>query len=228
VNWLWDFGDGNLTYTQNPIHTYDDPGSFYVSLTVTSSYGCTMSDTLNYPIVVYPHPEAEFSPEPPVTSIYQPGIQFHDLSTGALYWDWDLGDNETSILQEPYHEYPDTGTYTVTLVAINSYGCRDTAVHDIRINGETTTFIPNAFTPNGNANNDVFMPYMSGVVEFEMIIFDRWGNLIFKTTKQTEGWNGRVGNTGEPCQQDVYVYKITTKDLKYNGHQYIGHVTLVR
>jgi gliding motility-associated-like protein len=228
VNWLWDFGDGNLTYTQSPVHTYDAPGNFYVSLTVTSSYGCPMSDTLNYPIIVYPHPDAEFFATPSETSIYQPQIQFTDMSAGAMYWDWDLGDFETSIDQNPYHIYPDTGTYTVTLIAINNFGCRDTAQHDVRINGETTLFIPNAFTPNGNTLNDVFMPKMSGILEFEMLIFDRWGNQIFRTTDMYEGWNGSVGGTGELCQQDVYVYKIITKDLLQNNHTYIGRVTLVK
>lgn len=228
VNWLWNFGDGNLTYTQNPTHTYDESGNFYVSLMVTTSYGCQMADTLSFPVVVYPHPIAGFYPTPVTTSIYEPHIQFTDESTGAIYWDWDLGDNETSIDQDPYHTYPDTGTYTVTQVVINQYGCRDTAYQDIRINGESTTFIPNAFTPNGNGLNDTFKPQMFGIIEFQMLIFDRWGNEIFKTTDMNEGWNGRVRGTGEVAMQDVYVYKITTKDLMKNPHSYIGSITLVK
>lgn len=228
VNWLWDFGDGNLTYTQNPTHTYDSAGTYYVSLTVTSSYGCDMSNTLSYPIVVYPHPEAEFTISPSETSIYEPNIQLNDESAGATMWDWDFGDNETSILQEPYHTYPDTGTYYVTQIAINQYGCRDTTSHPVRINGETTTFIPNAFTPNGNGLNDVFAPQMYGVTEYKMLIFDRWGLQIFMTDDMNIGWNGRVNGTGAEVQQDVYVYKIYTKDLMHNDHKYIGSVTVVR
>jgi gliding motility-associated-like protein len=228
VNWLWDFGDGNLTYTQSPTHTYDSAGNYYVSLTVTSSYGCTMTDTLNYPVVVYPHPVAEFSSTPQVTSMYEPGIQFNDLSTGATMWDWDLGDNETSISQEPYHIYPDTGTYIVTQIVINQYGCRDTTEHPVVINAETTMFIPNAFTPNGNGLNDVFAPKFYGIIEYQMFIFDRWGNQIFKTDDMNEGWNGRVNGIGAEVQQDVYVYKIFTKDLLRNDHRYIGRITVVK
>lgn len=228
VNWLWDFGDGNLTYTQDPEHTYDAAGNYYVSLTITNSYGCLMTDTLNYPVVVYPHPIAAFSSTPQETSFYEPNIQFNNESLGATLWDWDLGDNETSILPAPYHEYPDTGTYTVTQIAINQYGCRDTIQHPIRINGETTMFIPNAFTPNGNTLNDVFAPKFYGILEFEMLIFDRWGNEIFKTDDMNEGWNGRVNGTGAEVQQDVYVYKIFTRDLHRNKHRYIGHVTVVK
>lgn len=228
VNWLWDFGDGNLTFTPSPTHTYDDPGSYYVSLTLTTSYGCTMADTLNFPIVVYPKPIAEFSESPNSTSIYEPNIQFNDLSVGATMWDWDLGDNETSIMQNPYHTYPDTGVFIVTQIAINQYGCRDTVQHPIKISGESSVYIPNAFTPNSNGLNDVFAPKLFGILEFKMLIFDRWGNEIFKTDDMLEGWNGRYKGVGEVVQQDVYVYKIITKDLLHNDHQYIGSVTVVR
>lgn len=228
VNWLWNFGDGNLTFSQNPTHTYDSAGTYFVSLTVTSSFGCQMSDTLNFPIVVFPRPIAAFSSSPNETSIYEPNILFNDESIGATMWDWDLGDNETSIQQDPYHTYPDTGTYMITQIAINQFGCRDTIQHPIRINGETSIFIPNAFTPNSNGLNDVFAPKLFGVLEYKMFIFDRWGNQIFKSEDMTVGWNGRVNGVGEVVQQDVYVYKIITKDLYFNDHQYIGHITVVR
>jgi gliding motility-associated-like protein len=228
VNWLWDFGDGNLTYTQNPTHTYDSSGNFYVSLTVTSSYGCLMSDTLSYPVVVYPKPMAGFSASPNETTIYEPIIQFINESSGATMWDWDLGDFETSILYEPEHIYPDTGTFVATQIAINQYGCRDTTSRIIRINGVTTTFIPNAFTPDGNSLNDIFSPKFYGIVEFKMLIFDRWGNEIFMTEDMNEGWNGKMKGTGTEVQQDVYVYKILTKDLLRNKHEYVGRVTVVR
>lgn len=228
VNWLWNFGDGNLTYTQNPVHTFDTAGSYIASLTVTTSYGCIMADTLNYPVVVYPVPTAAFSASPNETSIYSPDVQLNDESIGAIMWDWDLGDNSTSISQSPLHTYPDTGTFVVTQIVINQYGCHDTIQHPIRINGEWSTFIPNAFTPNSNGLNDVFAPKFYGILEFKMSIFDRWGNEIFKTEDMAEGWNGRVFNQGAEVQQDVYVYKVFTKDLLRNDHQYIGSVTVVR
>jgi gliding motility-associated-like protein len=143
-------------------------------------------------------------------------------------WDWDLGDNETSIMQFPEHTYPDTGTYNVTQIAINQFGCRDTIMHPVRINGESTTFIPNAFTPNGNSLNDVFAPKFYGITEFQMVIFDRWGNQIFKTEDMNEGWNGKVNGSGEEVMQDVYVYKIFTKDILHNNHRYIGTITVVK
>ncbi|MBL7883294.1 MAG: PKD domain-containing protein, partial [Bacteroidia bacterium] len=228
VNWLWNFGDGNLTFTPNPTHVYDTPGNYYVSLTLTSSYGCVMNNTLNFPILVYPKPIAAFSTSPNSASVYEPNIQLNDESIGATMWDWDLGDNHTSIFQNPYHTYPDTGVYNVTQIVINQFGCRDTVQHPISIKGESNIYIPNAFTPNSNGLNDVFAPKLYGVIEFKMSIFDRWGNEIFSTEDMQEGWNGRYKGTGEIVQQDVYVYKIITKDLLRDHHQYIGSVTVVR
>ncbi len=229
VNWLWDFGDSNYTYTPNPAHTYYDPGSYTVILTLTTSYGCVMTDTLNYPVVVYPKPEAEFTADPLFTaSIFTPTINFYDQSIGATMWDWQFGDNNSDISQDPIHTYNDTGTYIVTLVAINQFGCTDTMQHPVLIYGETTIFIPNAFSPNGTELNEIWFPVMHGFKTYKMSIFDKWGEEIFHSEDQSIGWNGRFKGTGDVVQQDVYVYKIFVIDLMDNAYTYIGKVTLLK
>lgn len=226
VNWLWDFGDGNFSYAQNPVHTYNDDGSYFVGLTVTSTDGCTFSDSLNYPVVVYPKPVAQFDPTPSVVSVLQPDVTFIDLSQGAAYWEWDFGDGDGSILQQPMHTYPDSGWYNVTQIVINNYGCRDTISYPIRVQSEFTFFIPNAFTPNGNGINDVFMGKGIGIKDFEMLIFDRWGNLIFKSTDPLVGWDGTL-SSGVRAEIDVYVYRIFIVDVMGEEHKYLGHISLV-
>ena len=228
VNWLWDFGDSNLTFIQTPTHTYDAPGSFYVSLTATSSFGCQMSDTLNYPVVVYPTPVAGFTTSTYQTTILETEVEFDDNSQGASLWDYNFGDNETSILQNPIHNYPDTGTFLITQIVFNQFGCQDTAQQTVVINAINTAFIPNAFTPDENGLNETFSPQFSGVIEFGMLIYDRWGNLLFKTNDINEGWNGRRNGVGDLVMRDVYVYKIITKDIFQNNHSYSGRVTVVR
>lgn len=228
VNWLWNFGDGNMTYLPNPTHTYDSPGSYYTSLTVTNSYGCQMSDSLYYPVVVYPTPMAGFLSSPQQSTVLEPEIQFYDDSHGAILWDFDFGDNETSINQNPLHTFPDTGTFIVTQIAINQFGCKDSIQRQIRIDPIATAYIPNAFTPDENNLNDVFKPEFFGMIEFSMLIFDRWGNEVFKTNDINEGWNGRFKGSGEIVQRDVYVYKIVTKDIFLNHHSYSGGITLIR
>jgi gliding motility-associated-like protein len=227
VNWFWDFGDGNYSFGQNPSHTYNDPGSFYVSLTVTGTNGCVFTDSLLYPVVVYPKPVAGFVPDHSSVSVFVPDINFTDQSTGSMFWEWDFGDFDGSILQDPSHTYPDTGTYYVSQIVINQYGCRDTAIEPVRIEPEFTFFIPNAFTPNGNGNNEYFMGQGIGIAQFDFLVFDRWGNKIFESKDPAVGWDGRLPN-GDKAQIDVYVYKIYITDVMSEDHTYIGHVSLVR
>jgi gliding motility-associated-like protein len=230
VNWLWDFGDSNYTYTANPAHTYYDPGSYTVILTVTSSYGCTMTDTLNYPVVVYPAPVAQFTADPLFsTSIFEPDMNFIDQSINTTAWDWDFGDNNSDIVQNPTHTYHDTGTYVVTLIAFNAFGCTDTIQHIANIFGQTTIFIPNAFTPNGTELNEIWRPIMHGFKEYKCAVFNKWGEEIFYTEDQLTGWNGTYKNEGEsPVQQDVYVYRIFVVDLMDTAFTYVGSITLLR
>ncbi len=228
VNWFWDFGDGNYTDFFAPTHTYVTPGSYYPSLTVTSSYGCKLTDTLHYAVVVHPTPSAAFTPSPYHTDMLTPDIQFNDNTVGATFWDYDFGDLTTSINPNPNHTYQDTGTYTVVLIVNNQFGCRDTVKHEIKIDPITTAYFPNAFTPDGNNLNETFRPRFFGVIEFNMVIYDRWGSEVFRTRDIDEGWNGRFEGVGDVIKQDVYVYKVDTKDIFMNSHKYTGRVTLVK
>lgn len=227
INWLWDFGDGNFTFTQNPTHTYDNSGSYYVGLTVTTSDGCVFSDSLNFPIVVYPKPVADFTWSPSQITVLQPQVEFTDLSFGATMWEYDFGDFDGSIMQNPAHTYQDSGWYTVTQMVVNQFGCSDTIEKPLRVEAEFTFFIPNAFTPNGNGNNEIFNGEGEGIREFTMYIFDRWGNLIFESHDPTKGWDGRHAD-GTLCQIDTYVYRFILRDVMGEEHKYMGHVNLIR
>jgi gliding motility-associated-like protein len=227
VNWLWDFGDGNYSYAQNPLHTYTDDGTYNISLAVMSTGGCVFFSALGYPVVVYPKPEAGFEPTPPTVSVLTPEIVFTDESFGAMYWEWDFGDFDGSILQNPSHVYPDTGMYSVMQIVINSFGCRDTMVQPIRIDPEFNYFVPNAFSPNGDGRNEIFYGQGIGYEEFRMLIFDRWGNMIFESKDQSVGWDGRLAN-GMEAQIDAYIYQITVRDVFGETHTIIGHFSLIR
>jgi len=91
-------------------------------------------------------------------------------------------------------------------------------------------YIPNAFTPDGNGRNDIFMPYGYGINEdkYKMEIFDRWGELIFSSSEFRKGWDGTVKGTSQIAQDGVYIYKILVTDLLNNKKNYVGHVTLIK
>jgi gliding motility-associated-like protein len=228
MNWLWDFGDGNLTFRKTPTHTFDKAGNYYITLKVTSSYGCQMSHTLNTPIVVHPKPSAEFIASPNEMSIDQPTVQFMDASANAIMWDWDFGDHKTSITRNPFHTYSDTGTFTVTQITINEFGCNDTTRHVVRVNPQPSLYIPNAFSPGNDQLNDVFLPVGNGISDFNMSIFDRWGKEIFKTNSLDNGWDGRVYGSQEMVTEGIYVYRIKIKDALQISRSYAGSVLVIR
>lgn len=226
TGWLWDFGDGNNSTQQSPTHTYTTPGTYTVTLTVTSSNGCTATYVSPNVITVYPDPWAAFGIQGTPISLMNPTAGFTDLSTGAATWAWDFGDGGNSTQQNPVHTYSDTGLYIVTLVITNSYGCIDSAISEVQVTEDFTFYVPNTFTPNGDGINEDFNGKGTGIKDYHLMVFDRWGMLIFQSNSLTLNWDGRFKS--RPVQEDVYVYKIELHDVFDREHQYIGHVSVVR
>lgn len=228
-NWFWDFGD-NTAAVGNPVqHSYNATGNYLITITTTSAAGCSATFTTNAAILIYDVPAAAFEVSTNTTSILEPTVAFSDLSTSnVIAWMWDFGDSTTSNLASPSHTYAQRGTYNVRLVVSAPGGCTDTTFDEIIVNPELTLYVPNAFTPNGDGLNDNFLIYGEEIQEMNMMIFDRWGNMIFTSTSVQEGWDGRANGGADVAQQDVYVYKIQVKDLAGKQHKQTGHVSLIR
>jgi len=226
VWWLWDFGDGNTSPAQNPLHVFDSAGVFTVILHVKSANGCDNVDTLAGMITVYPKPAAGFSASPQPTTIIYPYIDFTDNSSGANQWQYDFGDHINAATQNPQHTYSDTGTYTVQQIVINQFGCRDTIESIVIINDAFTFYIPNSFSPNGDGDNDYFFGSGIGITSSRMRIFNRWGEEIFSSFADNPKWDGMISKTNELAPQDVYVYVFLITDVFGNTHTYRGKVML--
>ena len=235
VQWAWNPGDGSpLGNSQAFAHCYSNndvykPDTLTVSLTITSDSGCVTSGTkINY-ITVYPNPVAGFSVQPQTTSIIDPVISIIDLSVGTDFWNWNLGDQDTSSGLHPApHTYKDTGTYTITLITSTLHNCKDTAYQTIVIEPDFVFYIPNSFTPNDDGINDFFSGKGIFIKQYEMSIFDRWGNLIFFTDDINKPWDGKANHGSEMAQRDTYVYTIKITDYNRRKHTYKGIVTLVK
>ena len=232
TGWLWDFGDNTTSTQQTPSHCYNTPGVYTVILTITTNAGCTQTITMANYISVYAVPVAAFGASPQPTTILNPIISFTDSSSNATSWLWSFGDvaNSSSTDQHPTFTYPDPTCYFVLLEVTSQDGCIDTASQLVCIDPDVSIYVPNTFTPDGNGTNDVFIPVTVGMDpdEYELWIFDRWGNMIFYSDELDEGWDGRVQGAAEICQIDTYVWKIKVKDLLGNRHDLIGHVNLVK
>ncbi|HET6228215.1 MAG TPA: choice-of-anchor L domain-containing protein [Bacteroidia bacterium] len=236
VSWKWIFNPASIKYGPHVESApYRDAGRFSPSLVATSINGCMDTLTKQYYIHVYPEPIASFYLSPNELSIYEMKTQVIDNSSSDVNtWNWNLGDGTTEKNKTKfYHDYSggNESFYTVTLDVKNKYGCTGSTSRVVRVRSERAVYIPNAFTPNGDGINDKFMPYASGDylnANFEMRIFDRWGNKLLFSSDLNQGWNGFY--KGQLCERDVYVYTIvfTNKDDGGVMARFKGIVTLVQ
>lgn len=238
--YTWDFGNTsagnhNTSSMANPSHTYNRSGSFTVSLTVTSDNGCSNEITYPYLITVFPQPIPSFYTLPREGGPDDMLFSFFNESLNAELFRWDFGDenagsDNTSTLENPQHQYQEAGTYEVWLTAISPDGCIDSISRNIIIRGEHTFYVPNAFTPDADGINDVFLPYGIEIDnnKFNMYIFNRWGELVFETDDVNKGWDGTVRNTANKAPPGVYVWLIYLQNDIVGRKKYVGHVSLLR
>ncbi len=238
-SYVWTFGDGQATSkATNPTYTYFDPGKYTVSLSATNISGQLVNETKQMIIEVFESPIAQFDVKPKL--IYIPGgvLYTKNNTLGAGRYQWDFGDGGTSDLVEPQHIYTEQGLYNITLIAISPNNCRDTVLNKnaVIVQQGGQLLVPNAFSPNlsgavgsggqSDGKNDVFLPVMRGVTQFEMLVFNRWGQLLFESRDPEVGWDGYFN--GKLCAQDVYVFKVTA--MYENGERVIrtGDINLIR
>lgn len=227
--WFWDFGDGTTGNGTTANHCYSTSGVYSVSLTVSTSQGCTKTIVRSNYINVFPKPNADFNASTFETDIDNALISFNDLSTNADNWNWKFDDNSYSNLQNPDHTYLNEGNYITTLIVYDRNNCVDSISKLIVIGDNFTFYSPNTFTPNGDQKNDLFLPLGNGWNEtaFELRIFDRWGAMIYRTNDPTKGWDNKL-SSGEAAKADVYVWQVELKDTHQKEHYFVGHITLIK
>lgn len=233
TDYFWVFGNGEVKTTQNPKVCFDnishvDNATYDVSLVVTNDVGCkdTIIET-NY-ITVWPKPLAEFVVDPSETDMYNSMIDFQNLSEGGDSYFWEYGDGEQSTSFEERHQYADTGVFIPQLIVVTNNDCRDTAELEVKITAVLNVYVPSAFTPDGDGVNDFF--FVEGFAidfnNFEFLIFDRWGTLMYRTI-ENKPWDGTY--KGELVPQDVYVYRIRLRGLgDKKNNEYEGHFSLLK
>ena len=229
----WDFNDDNgISYSEekSPEHTFNYPGIYDITLTVTSDSGCITSNTFDDMITVYEKPKAEFIPDPEVVNIVYPKVFFNNLSTGADYCYWYFDDGDSSHICFPEHIYPDIpATYIVELIAVSNEGCRDTVHKSITVKGNFTFYAPTAFSPDDDGVNDYFYVQGTGINlnTFHLYVYDRWGEVVFETDDIYDYWDGRIKDN-KYGTNGSYTWYAIFKDLNGLGHEESGTVTIIR
>ena len=237
VNCVWTMGDGTTqTGCSTVTNTYEQPGCYDVTLTVTAQNGCVSNLTIFDAVCVEAIPDAAFAPSTNTINEYNMEVSFNNNSTGASNYVWDFGDsspNSTDI--DPIHDYTNSpyGNYEVMLVAISPAGCSDTAYSVIQIIEELIYYVPNTFTPDGDTYNQTFKPvFTSGfdIYDYALYIYDRWGEVIFESHDANYGWDGAYGTDKKRDVQDgTYTWVIEFKVSMNDEHKRVnGHVNVIR
>lgn len=230
----WDFGDGSTsTACDSVTHTYTESGVFDVTLAIESVEGCENVTISSQYIQVFDGPIASFTANPMVTDYNNTEVVFTNTSVNSTNYLWDFGDYSAQVTDvNPVHNYPIgvTENYFVTLYAFNAMGCIDSISKLIEIGYPLANYtIPNVFTPNGDNDNDFFkLINNENIPELEIIILNRWGNLVFESTDVNFNWNGLLHNNGSECSDGTYFYKIRLKDMNGDEVEEHGFVQLSR
>jgi gliding motility-associated-like protein len=181
---------------------------------------------------VYPEPTASFSVTPQILTTLNPTANFTNTSIGNATQTWSFGDDSgTTGSLNPSHTYPsEMGYYVVSLTVANSNGCLDSISQTILVDNQVIYYVPNTFTPDGDLFNETFKPVFTegfDVYNYNLLIFNRWGEIIFESNNAKHGWDGTYG--GQLCPSGTYVWQIRYKENGKDRHQEIrGHFNLMR
>jgi len=225
---VWDFGNGRTSNLQTPAILYNDAGIFDVSLTITTERGCIDTYLISEMIRINPTPTADFQIDPPVVNIVKPVTNLNDLSIGGDEVSYTIVGIDTIFQRNPTIELPDSGVYNVLQVVTTSLGCRDSVVKQVIVELGYKLYMPTAFTPNNDGYNDRFQVYGEDVAEISILIYNRWGQLMYTSFDMENGWDGKVRMKDDPAPGGVYVYRIKAIHKDGLNTNYEGIVTLLR
>ncbi len=220
--YYWEFGDGQTSTANDPLHVYDTAGTFDVYLQVVNQYNCASEQLLDDYIIVYPKPVASFYANP--QTVYTSDdptmtIDFFNDSYGDIAWFWDFGDNGTSAQESPTHSYGEEGEYNVMLIVTSDMGCLDTAYLWVEAIDNVLVF-PNVVTPNNDGYNDVFkILNVEKYPESVLIIYNRWGTKVFEASPYLNNWS--ADEVADGTYYFVFKYE-------QNGEEVQGTITVIK
>jgi len=233
-NWLIN-GDTVNKNCNDMEYTFNTPGCYQVQFVGQGQTRCYGSSNM-VTICVTSRPIASFTPSSYEVNSIENVIYFNNTSQNADYYNWSFGDfTPDATTEHVTHTFVgvENQNFTVILTAYTETGCADTAAVRFTMKEEIIFFVPNAFTPDGDNFNNVFKPIITEGVDltsYNLLIFDRWGEVIFESNDVDYGWDGTyLFNGGKLCQDGTYVWKIRFKKKGMDDIiEKTGHVTLVR
>lgn len=226
-SWQWNLDERQQSSLQNPQGLYSVFDQKKIALIVSNGF---CSDTSEQTIILENYLKADFT-------VYEDNcplepVPFAGTAKGKIAaHSWDFGDGGTATNVNPSHAYmvPFQQTaYTISYTVTDSFGCTNTAQKRVIIYSSCYLAVPSAFTPNGDGKNDAFRVLNAVKAEnLELIVFNRWGQVVFKTANWKQGWDGKINGMLQPTSVYVWTLRYTNRDTKKKAEQK-GTVVLIR
>ncbi len=242
IAFSWGLGDNAFSSNPSPIYAYETAGTYSVWLKVTGQGGCTDSIFKANIINVLEKPTALFTYTVKTTPQIDGTVLFQNTSINQTNSIWVLGDGSLSTSNDTFSHHFDTwGNQEITLYVSSANGCKDTLTLPIKVEFYGDLFVPTALVVDGEGEFGVFLPKGKGLRNYHLTIWDKWGNLLFESTKllygsPAESWDGTY--QGQPVQLGAYIWRIEAefqnnefwpgKKYEDNNYKDAGTVMVIR
>ena len=235
---VWDFGSNNLYLIENGNDSismwFNDVGVYDLEMTVTSIYGCVYTNTIPAIMEVLQMPTANFNISSNPATIFETTVFMQDKSSADVVdWEWysPYSYPNSSNLQAPTFSFPEgeTGVYPITLIVETERGCIDTVTIDFHVVEDILFYAPNSFTPDGDEHNQLWQISVAGIdiYDFELLIFNRWGEVVWESHDPSVGWDGTLSGKEVPTGMYVWIARVNrlNNDDKQEFH---GTINVLR
>lgn len=232
TNCFWTINGEDIVGCNDISYEFNSPFCYDVKLTVESPEGCANSETYYEYICIDSDPIANFSFSPDDLTVVNNVADLINTSLNATDYVWTIEGQGTTNEVNPRVTFnvQEPQDITVCLEAISEYGCTDEICTEITINEEFMIYVPNTFTPDDDDYNQFFVPQLPpslDIQEYQLIIFNRWGEVLFESFNYEVGWDGKYG--GKMVKDGTYVWQIKlVEGSNRNERMFTGHVNLLR
>ena len=226
----WTFDQAGTSDQISPSKIFTEVDVYDVSLKIVSPFNCEIEEYWPNWITVHPNPTSSFEITKAPVDILEAEVSLETTSPDGEFWDWVIPGFPISYGRTLDITMQDTGFFEVMHIVENEFGCLDTSFQKLYVEPVNTFFMPNAFTPNGDGKNELFMGkgLLMGASGFNLRVWNRWGELIFESNSAELGWNGKKNNIGRRAPMGAYPYELhyTRYDGEFVSKK--GMVTLIR
>lgn len=227
----WDFSNGYSFNNPNATFLAQSVGAMIGSVLVTTDQGCSASFIVDNYIVVHPNPIAGFHISNENLTYYADELKITNQSSASVnHWEYEISDGFSTMLPTFMHKFNESGYYSIQLAVSDSYGCADTIEKSLEFAPDVVVHIPNAFSPDADGLNDVFLPSIYGddLTFYRLLVFDRWGTVIFESLDPKKAWLGDVRGDGYYAMPDAYNYIMEILTVRGYEKKYMGAILLLR